>query len=190
MVFNDCHQHKAWHGNGLANPLISMEYNQDGLLQRSNLEVSPTTLTIPSQWSCARLTHAEAVSEVDRLAKILLTGADALCGLYMRICETIRRYSFTDAEIRATLGKYFPPPRVSEFVKIANAPPEVYRRYEAGFIGFRAALAECRGYQINTTEFLKSKKIRRAAERLINLMDGVGEVTVKGRKITVANTVG
>lgn len=148
-------------------------------------EPPPITLSIPSRWHFAKLTHSEALSEVDRLAKILVKGADALCGLYMRICGTIREHRFTDTEIRHTLGKHFPPPRVSEFVKIANAPPEVYRRYEAGFIGFRSALAECRGYTIHSTDFLKSKKIRRTAERLVNLLNGAGEVSVKGRKITV-----
>jgi hypothetical protein len=143
-----------------------------------------TTIDIPSRWNFHNSTHAEAVAEVDRLSQILVRGAEALSGLYLRICDTIRDHKFTDDEIRRILGKHFPPPRVSEFVKIANAPPEVYRRYRGGFIGFRSALSECRGYQINTTEFLKSKKIRRTAERLINLM-GDGEVTVNGKRVTV-----
>lgn len=147
-------------------------------------EPLPVTLSIPSRWNFEKLTHAEAVEEVDRLAQILVRGTDALCGLYLRICETIRVRQFTDEEIRSVLGKHFPQPRVSEFVKIANAPPEVYRRYQAGFIGFRAALAECRGYRINTTEFLKSKKIRRTAGRLIDLM-GQGEVVVKGKRVLI-----
>lgn len=146
--------------------------------------VSPTVLTIPSRWGKGKFSHDEAIEEIDRLAKILVRGADALCGLYLRICDTIRESRLENEEIRSTLSKHFPPPRVSEFIKIANAPEDVYRRYRAGFIGFRAALSECRGYRINSSEFLQSKKIRRAARRLIDLI-GHGEVTVKGRRVSV-----
>ncbi len=161
-------------------------YESESDLTMCNLgdSLPPATITIPGRWAGSTLTHAEAVAEVDRLAAILVKGTDALCGLYLRICDTIRLRKFTDDEIRETLSKYFPAPRVSEFVKIANAPDEVYRRYHAGFIGFRSALAECRSYTINSTHALKQKKIRRTAERLINLI-GAGEVTVKGKRVTV-----
>ena len=143
-------------------------------------------LEIPSRFGDIRQrTHGEAVLEIDRLARILATGADALRGLYLKICDMIRSHELTDEEIRSVLGRHFPPPRVSEFVKIANAPPEVYRRYYAGFIGFRAALAECRGYRRHTTKELHRKKVRRAAERLITLL-GQGEVVVCGKRVIVS----
>lgn len=145
---------------------------------------SPTVLSIPSRWTFEKQTHAEAIQEIDTLAQLLVTGAEALSGLYLRICDTIRKHELTPDEIRDVLGKHFPPPRVSEFVRIAQAPPEVYRRYHAGFVGFRATLAACRGYRITADGELHHRKIRRAAERLVQLM-GSGCVSVRGHHITV-----
>jgi hypothetical protein len=147
--------------------------------------VPPTVLEIPNRfWDLTKRTHAEAVEEIGRLAGILSTGATALGGLYSRVCDLIRKNNLTDREIRDTLSKHFPSSRVAEFIRVANAPPEVYRRYYGGFIGFKTALAECRGYQIHTDDELRKKKIRRAAERLIALL-AEGEVTIKGVRVTV-----
>jgi hypothetical protein len=144
-----------------------------------------TTLVVPARWSCGRMTHAQAVAEVDNLARMLVNGIAALSGVYLRICDTIRQSGLTDDEIRDGLGKHFPPQRVSEFIRIARAPDEVYRRYRAGFVGFRATLSECRGYRLHSDDWLKRRKIRRTAERLIGLM-GQGSVEVCGRQVTVA----
>jgi len=141
-------------------------------------------VTIPGRFVVSQLTHEQAIEAVDRLALILSKGIEALSGLYLRVCDTIRDNGLTDDEIRHTLSKYFPPPRVSEFIRIANAPLETYRRYRAGFIGFRAALNECRGYRILSTETLTQKKIRRAAERLVMLYPQ-GQLVVRGKQINV-----
>lgn len=154
------------------------------------MEVTPAksynlVLDIPPRWDFEKRTHAQALEEIDRLAGILSRGAEALSGLYIRICHTLRQHNLTNDEIREVLSPHFAPPRVSEFIRIANAPPHVYRRYHGGFIAFRAALAECRGYQITSNEEIKRRKIRRTAERLIELM-GPGEVEVCGQRVTVS----
>lgn len=138
-----------------------------------------------SRWDCRKRSHSEAVQELGNLVRTLSIGAEQLTNLYMRICDLIRLHQLSDDEIRGITAPHFPAPRVSEFIKIANAPDEVYRRYRAGFIGFRAALNECRGYRLHTDDHLKRRKIRRAAQRLITLM-GQGEVTVSGKKVIVS----
>ena len=140
---------------------------------------------IPGRWDLTHRSRSEALAEIDRCAGILARGVEALSGLYLRICDQIRDHHLTDDEIRQVLSPHFPAPRVSEFIRVANAPPETYRRYKAGLVGFRAVLQECRGYRILDDEHRKRKKIRRAAERLIGLL-GHGEVTVCGRRVTVA----
>jgi len=135
-------------------------------------ELAPSSqIAIPSRWSVltARATREEVLSEIDSLAAILVKGVAALQGLYLRICDTMRNHHVSNEDAREILSRHFPPPRVSELIKVANAPEEVYRRYRAGFFGFKAALAECRGYRILPEERLVHKRMRRAAERLINL---------------------
>ncbi len=155
--------------------------------------VAETTLTIPSRWNPGRnLTYAEAVVEVEKHAKLLAEGAKRLCGLYMRICDTMRTHGFTNDEMRKILSKHFPPPRVNEFIRVVNAPDDVYRRYQGKLIGFRAALQQCRGYKINSSAFLKKKKIVRTARVLINLLakNTPCAFTTGGFKVTIqpANT--
>ncbi len=141
-------------------------------------------ITIPGRWDLTRYTHAERIQEIDRLARILTQGTEALYGLYMRLCDHIRDAQLTDDEIRKHLSPHFSAPRISEFIRMANAPKDVYFQYRAGFIGFRATLQVCRGYTVNVPEHVKRKKIRRVAERLVGLM-GSGEVEVRGKKVTV-----
>lgn len=147
-------------------------------------ELAEYAVIVPSRWAIMPLDHAGALRELDRLAGVLVEGAEALGGLYMRICDTMREHQLTDTEIRSVLERHFPPPRVSEFIRIARAPEEVYRRYRGGFVGFRAALAECRGYHVHGDGWLTQRKIRRAAERLVLLL-GQGEVAVRGRRVIV-----
>lgn len=141
-------------------------------------------LDIPSQWDWNNYTHEQAVAEIDRCAGILARGAEALSGLYVKICTLIRRHGLTDSEIRDALSRHFPPPRVSEFITIAHAPDEVFRRYHAGFVGFRATLNECR-YKLHSDAWRRQRTIRRTAERLIHLL-GQGTVEVLGHRVTVA----
>lgn len=141
-------------------------------------------LEIPCRWDLRRRNHDEAVQEIDRLAGILKRGAEALSGLYLRICDAIRWHELTDEEIRETLGKHFPASRVSEFLLVARAPDDVYHRYRAGFFGFKAALDQSRAYRVGSPEKLRTKQIRRAAERIVSLL-GAGEIEVRGHRVIV-----
>jgi len=145
---------------------------------------NPMRISIPGRWDSIVTSRDAAKCEIQKCVQCLAIGTEALHGVYMRICDLIRQHSFTDAEVRELLADRFPPPRVSELLRVANAPPETYRRYRCGFVGFRAALAECRGYRINDTEHLKRRKIKRAASRLLSLM-GAGQVEVGGHRITI-----
>lgn len=51
-------------------------------------------------------------------------------------------------------------------------------------VGFKAVLAECRGYRLTPDGELRRRKIRRAAERLVLLM-GQGSVEVHGHRVVV-----
>lgn len=151
----------------------------------NNTEAQPSTITVPSRWDWTNRSRVEVLQELDKCAQILVKGTEALSGLYLKMCDMIREHGLTDDEIRVALCKHFPPPRISEFLKVARAPDLVYRRYRAGFVGFKAVLAECRGYRIHQDEWLKRRKIRRAAERLMLLMPQGGSVEVCGRKLDV-----
>lgn len=149
------------------------------------MELAKTfTLELPSRWSVEDRSHADAVKEIAQLGIVLSRGIDALHGVYMRITDLIREHKLTAAEIRSALGDTFPPPRVSEFILVANAPENTYRRYKTGFVGFKATLQECRGYRIAASDDLRRRKIRRTAERLVLLL-GPGEVEVRGRRVVV-----
>jgi hypothetical protein len=141
-------------------------------LRRRNSE--QMTQPIPSRFDLCKRNRTETLKELDRCAAILAHGLEQLSGC-------------TDAEIRQVLGKHFPPPRVSEFCLVARAEPETYRRYRAGFIGFKATLAECRGYRLHSNEWLHQRKVRRAAERLVTLLDR-GELDVAGHHVAVTPT--
>jgi len=101
------------------------------------------------------------------------------------MCDLIRLHEMTDREIKESLGKHFPQPRISEIMRVSRAPDDVYRRYRAGFFGFKAALEQCRGYRVTSTSELNRRKIRRAAERLIVLLNGPAQLTVRGRVIEI-----
>jgi hypothetical protein len=142
-------------------------------------------LLIPSRFDLERRDHEQALRELDRLSGILVQGTQALGGLYMRIVTLIRESAMTPAECRKVLEKHFPESRISEILRVANAPDEIFRRYTAGFFGFRAALKQCRGYQLPDTAEIQQRKIKRTAARLVRLMNQ-GEIFVAGRVVSVS----
>lgn len=147
---------------------------------------APKTVAFPNRWTLRAFDDPmEAVSEINSLAQTLVTGAEAISGVYMRMCDVIRKADLPDWKVRQQLGKYFPQPRVSEIMKVARASDEVYLRYSAGFFGFKSALKQCRAYSITPSQELKRRQVRRAAERLIALL-GHGEVQVKDSKVTIS----
>lgn len=127
----------------------------------------------------------EVGKELSNLASIIVRGCDAIHGVYMRICDLIRDTELTDAQIRDALSRHFPSSRISEILRVSRAPEDVYRRYRAGFFGFKAALEQCRGYTVTATPELNRRKIRRAAERLVTLLDGPGTLSIRGRTVAV-----
>lgn len=145
----------------------------------------PKTIECPSRWTLfGSQTLEQGKTEIQKLAGIIVKGTEALGGVYMRLVDTIRHHGFTDDEVRKMLSRHFSEPRVSEILRVAKAPEEVYNRYMAGFFGFKAALRECRSYTITPGTELIRRKAKRAAIRLITL--GVtGEIHVKGRVVTV-----
>lgn len=148
----------------------------------------PTTIDFPSRWTFHPKNQEEAARELSTLAETLAKGCEAVHGLYMRMCDLIRLTELPEDQIRKSLSRHFPQPRISEILRVSRAPDEVYRRYRAGFFGFKAALAECRGYRITPTKELNRRKIRRTAERLVALLDGPGELRIRGKTITIYET--
>lgn len=146
----------------------------------------PLHISIPSRWTFQHFTHIEALHEVDRLAGIVAAGVEALHGLYLRITDLIRENELTDEEVKQTLASHFPQPRISELIRVAHAPPEVYRRYACHFFGFKAALQECRGYRVNRTEILRRRQVRRAAERLVKLANCPERIHIRNKVISIS----
>lgn len=142
------------------------------------------SLTFPTRWVISG-GQAEPEEELNRLCEILIKGADAIAGTYMRMCDLIRSSNVSDKRARGILSAYFPDSRVSEIIRVSRAPDEVYRRYTTGFFGFKAALREVRGYQITPTEELNRRKARRAAQRLTELLP-VGTIRINNRIVTVS----
>jgi hypothetical protein len=169
--------------------LVLAEPVDEQLVSSDKLEpVAPTTLTIPSRWGSrgSKMTHAEAVAEVEMHAKLLAAGSKALCGLYLRICDTMRTHSFSNEEMKKVLSKHFARQRVDELIQVVNAPDDVYRKYHAQLIGFRAVLEQCRSYRIHSCDFLKKKTILRTAHKLIKLLERkTCAFTIGGFKITL-----
>lgn len=134
-------------------------------------------ISIPGRWAVGN--PADYRAELKRLAVVFAAGTQALGGLYMRICDTIRKSNLTDSEVRSVLESNLSAARVSELLRVAHAPEEVYIRYTTGFFGFKAALRECRGYVVTPSEELRRRKMRRTAERLIILAGGATQITIK-----------
>lgn len=152
----------------------------------------PAQLTIPGRWAIndTSADRESVLRQLDEMAGTLASGAEALCGLYMRMSDTVRDYGVPNDEARKILSRHFPPARVSEFLRVANAPPEIYRRYRAGFFGFKAALAECRGYRLTDDAHQKKKKMRYSATRLLKLAGyAPAEILVLGFKVTIERQV-
>lgn len=143
-------------------------------------------IAVPSRWQFRQLSRREAVAELDRLGGIISKGVEALHGVYMGLTDLIRDHGLSDGEVRSALAGKFPQPRISELIRVARAPNEVYRRYQCGFFGFKAALQECRGYQITPSEELHRRKIRRTAERLLHLVKGPATIEIAGHTIIVS----
>lgn len=143
------------------------------------------TLVFPSRWVISKQTHEEDVKEIGKLGEIILKGAEAICGVYMRLCDRIRESDLSEDEIRRALEPHLPQPRISEIMRVSRSSKAIYSRYMAGFFGFKAALKECRGYTVTPDEELKQRKIHRTAKRLLDLMKGQGSVAVNGKTITI-----
>lgn len=143
------------------------------------------TLTFPQRWTVGCLDLGQSKRELDRLSSICIRGADAVIGVYMRICDLIRSGPLTDDEARSILSNHFAQPRVSEILRVARAPDEIYSRYTAGFFGFKAAVRQCRAYNITPADELKRRQIRRAIGRLISLAEGPAVFQHGGRTIEI-----
>lgn len=143
------------------------------------------TITFPSQWAIVKLRDADAQIEIKNMAKTIQRGTAAVVGLYMRMCQTIRQSTLSDAQVRDILSDHFNDQRISEILRVSRAPEQVYQKYTAGFFGFKAALRECRGYRIMETEDLHRRKLRRAARRLVELTSEPMELEVQGRVVSI-----
>ena len=111
-------------------------------LQR--FELAPEkTLVIPARWSISdtKASRPAVLADVRKMGETLNRGAEAICGLYLRLCDTIRDHNLTRDEVRAALSKALPEPRISELLRVANAPDGVYMRYRVGLVGFQSGPA-------------------------------------------------
>lgn len=172
-------------GIGLRTKRIYDGVNRDGQIATMQDLAPPHNISLPSRWTIGSNTHAENIAELGRLATVLAKAAEAISGVYMRMCDTIRNGGLDDWEVRQALKPHFSEARISELLRVARAPEEVYKRYSGGFFGFKAALRECRLYNITPGEELKRRAVRRAAHRLVSLLQAGAVLRIKDRTITV-----
>jgi len=146
--------------------------------------MSAQLLVVPS-----RLPARSAVKELSLMADSLIRNCEAVAGLYRAMTDLIREAELTDEEVRGALDGKFPQPRISEILRVCRASDDVYHRYRAGFFGFKAALAETRGYTVTPSRELFRRKLRRTAERLVKLAgDDQTEIEILGRKVVIYAT--
>lgn len=152
-----------------------------------NVELAPPIeLTLPSRWTIKKSTSPqEDLREIETLSKIIVEAADAVTGVYMRLCDRIRTSTVPEKEIRTALEKHFPQSRASELMRVARAPEDIYLRYTAGFFGFKAALKHCRLYSITPGDELRRRQLMRAAHRILELIKPHKSIKVNGRTITI-----
>lgn len=132
-------------------------------------------LVLPSRWCVheAGLPRPACMAELERLARCFEQGAEALEGLYLRLCDFIRFHQLQPDEAREALARAgMRKERVSEVLRVAAAPEDVYRDYEARLIGFRVALERsrlCRMVARSRVEWGK-KKLARSGRNLLKLV--------------------
>jgi hypothetical protein len=143
----------------------------------------PVSITFPCRWT---LGVVNTLEELESLAPTIVKGVDAISGVFMRLCDTIRKSELPDWKVRQYLGKHFLPPRVSEIMRVTRAPDDVYLKYSAGLFGFKAALKQCRSFHVTPTDELNRRKAKKTAQRLVELTGGLhGEVHVGCNVVTV-----
>ena len=155
----------------------------DGIMQLTrellSRETTVTTLTVPDRFRQRRIDREQALREITVLGCLISRGTQAIGRCYLRITDTIREFELADGEVREALRGQFADSRISELLRVANSPNEVYNRWQAGFWGFKAALRECRYYNISPPARLIAKQKQRAAERLVKLATDGEEIRVK-----------
>src|SRR4051812_44532618 len=78
-----------------------------------------TTISFPIRWTTRRIPNADAAAkEIDYLSSTLAKSAEAIHGLYMRLCDVIRAGHLTEGQIRNILATHFPLSRVSEILRV------------------------------------------------------------------------
>jgi len=96
--------------------------------------------------TAAQVKHKEAVDKVTVIAKEIVRDTVGLAEKYVTLVQHIREHQLKGEEVRpGLLEAGFNKVRVSEILRIANAPGEVFDRYAAREIGLKSALQLTRG---------------------------------------------
>ncbi len=139
----------------------------------------PIEVKIPSRHWLPEKTDSrrEVLVTLCNLGTLFQKGSEALGGLHLRICDTVRQHELTPEEVRFTLlavgwGKV----RISEVMRVAYAPHKVYNEFSARLIGFKVALSKTRLYYMAGRGKLryKRRKLQRAAVRLVKRLEENG----------------
>lgn len=135
-------------------------------------------------------THREALVTLCNLGTVFKTGSEALGGLYLRICDTVRKYELVPEEVRFTLlAVGWSKVRISEVIRVAYSPPAVYHEFSARLIGFKVALSRTRLYYMagRGKKRYKRRQLQRAGVRLVKRLEenGLNEWSFAHRKFTI-----
>lgn len=141
------------------------------------------SLEIPSRWALVdnkSMPRNQVIAYIEELASTTAKGVEALQGLYMRMCDTIRESRLTDEDATSALSKHFPEPRVMEILTVCHASEEVYTQYRSSFFSFRTRLKQCRLYHVTPTKQLKQRQIARASRRVVELLGEPTKFSIDG----------
>jgi len=144
------------------------------------IELAPAIeVKLPSRhWLPERAdSKRSALVTLCELGTVFKKGAEALGGLYLRICDTVRKYELTPEEVRFTLSAVgWSKVRISEVMRVAYAPQKVYNEFSARLIGFKVALSKTRLYYMAGRGKLRYKRrqLQRAAVRLVKRLEENG----------------
>jgi len=91
-----------------------------------------------------------SLEQVKELARQISEAGNRQRGLYLDLARVVRWMQLEPKPLRKLLAEAgWPPPRVSEFLRVVNVSAPMWASFEKDFVGWRVALAKSRGREYN-----------------------------------------
>jgi len=127
------------------------------------------------------MTRTDTVVSEERLREIgqeMATAFDKAVKDYRDLIKLIRKDDMPRAQVGRALvsGCGFSEAWVSQVFRVAKSPEDIFQKYMAGAVGFRAALQEAREKPPELTSGQKKRKLK---EKLLGIAHRVGKLAVE-----------